>query len=126
MADSIEIIVDKDDLNRFGLLSGKLRVALFKGVQSAAIGLSSYIKSGKLSGQILNVRTGTLRRSITAQTEDRGNEIVGQVGTNVKYAKFHEFGTRKLPERSFLRSGLADRAPNIKEAIEKAIKEATA
>lgn len=40
--------------------------------------------------------------SVTAQTGD----ISAQVGTNIPYAKQHEFGLGKMPERPFLRPSL--------------------
>lgn len=67
-------------------------VAIERVVKSSAIGLMAYVKQNKLSGQVLRVRTGTLRRSITSRTEVVGNEIRGYVGTNLKYARVHEYG----------------------------------
>lgn len=52
--------------------------------------LATYIKTQELSGQILQNRTGTLRRSIH-MTPFRSQGFV-TVGTNVQYAKVHEFG----------------------------------
>lgn len=47
----------------------------------------------KLSGEVLNVKTGRLRRSISRKIEGEGTPVVtGSVGTNVKYAPPHEFG----------------------------------
>lgn len=48
----------------------------------------------KLSGEVLNVRTGALRRSIQAEVLDEGNAIWGRVFStgDVKYAGIHEFG----------------------------------
>ena len=47
----------------------------------------------KLSGQVLKVRTGDLRRSFALpRFESRGAEIRAYVGTNVKYARLHEYG----------------------------------
>lgn len=46
----------------------------------------------KLSGEVLNVRTGRLRRSITKRIEASGGSVSGIVGTNVSYAAAHEFG----------------------------------
>jgi len=43
-------------------------------------------------------RTGALRRSISTRVE--GNAIVAS--TDVPYAAFHQFGTRRLPARPFL------------------------
>lgn len=52
--------------------------------------LATYIKMQELSGQVLQNRTGTLRRSIV-MTPFRSQGFV-TVGTNVQYAKVHEFG----------------------------------
>lgn len=58
-----------------------------------AIKLVAYIKERKLSDQILQVQTGRLRRSITYRTEGSGTgEFRAFVGTNVKYARAHEYG----------------------------------
>lgn len=66
--------------------------AIERAVKSSALSLVAYIKKEKLSGQVLNVKTGTLRRSITARFETAGNEIRAYVGTNLKYARIHEYG----------------------------------
>jgi len=105
--------------------------------------------SGPGTGQALNVRTGRLRRSITQRITDSGREIRGIVGTNVEYAKFHEFGPSvkddlkkhkegfkaalkankpaltadNLPPRSFLRSALKEMEPRIREEFAHAVKE---
>ena len=50
------------------------------------------VKDSKLSGQVLNVRTGRLRRSINMKLEETPAEVAGYVGTNVVYARPHEFG----------------------------------
>lgn len=46
----------------------------------------------KLSGQVLKVRTGRLRRSINSKITDSPTGSAGTVGTNVSYARIHEFG----------------------------------
>lgn len=50
----------------------------------------------KLSGQVLNVVTGALRRSIQSDVTDTGERIIGRVYSSgdVKYAAIHEFGGR--------------------------------
>lgn len=107
--------------------------------------------SGPGTGQALNVRTGRLRRSITQRITDNGREVRGIVGTNVEYAKFHEFGQSvkdelkkhregfkaklkankpalkadDLPPRSFLRSALKEMEPRIREEFAHAVKESS-
>lgn len=64
--------------------------------------LVSYIQTEKLSGQVLNRRSGLLSRSITQQTlqigEDQINTKVGVFG-GVPYARIHEMGGKiDIPE----------------------------
>lgn len=47
----------------------------------------------KLTDDVLRVRTGRLRRSITFVVNGKGTDRVeGVVGTNVEYARIHEMG----------------------------------
>jgi len=47
----------------------------------------------KLTGEVLQVRSGRLRRSINMRMEGTGgDQVSGTVGTNVLYAAIHEFG----------------------------------
>jgi phage gpG-like protein len=78
----------------------------------------SELRKGPISPDKLRVETGRLRRSmmrggdgnISKKAEFTGNEIVGSVGTNVRYAAVHEFGgtfrrtlraTSRAVERNF-------------------------
>jgi len=54
----------------------------------------------KLSGEVLKVRTGRLRSSITHEVRDVGGAVELVVGTNVVYARIHEFGGVILPKRA--------------------------
>lgn len=79
-----------DGLRKKGIT---LRAALKRAVTESAIELLTHVKAKKLSGQVLNVQTGRLRRSInykiTSTSEDR---VQGTVGTNVEYARRFELG----------------------------------
>lgn len=46
--------------------------------------------------------TGTLARSYTITEMDSSDAIVRKVGTNIMYAPFQEFGTRKMAARPHL------------------------
>jgi phage gpG-like protein len=118
-------------------------------IQRAALDLMSYVKAQKLTGQVLNVRTGRLRRSITQRVEvEAGGKIVGLVGTNVSYGRVHELGfkgrvnvrghTRKvkgkavpirahsrqvdIPKRPFLGPSLNEKMPVYRQWMQDAIK----
>lgn len=127
-----------------------VREAVRKSVARLTLDLLRKVKSDKLSGQALNVRTGRLRRSITQRVVSTSTSVAGTVGTNVGYAKFHEFGTtikgdlkqrRKafkaslmpgkpsliptngLPPRSFLRTALREMEPEVRKEFENAVME---
>ncbi len=136
--------------------SGKrMHGSVRKSLSSLVLELMVKVKRDKLSGpgtgQALNVRTGRLRRSITQRITDSGRQISGIVGTNVEYAKFHEFGQSikgdlkkqregfkaglkadkpalnadSLPPRSFLRTALKEMEPRIREEFAHAVKQSS-
>lgn len=141
---------------RLSGMPAKVYDNVLRATQRLAISLQSYIKTDKLSGQVLHVRTGTLRRSINQRVDQTRDQIRGRVGTNVIYAPPHEYGftgpvnvkahTRKisqawgrpiaprdvlvqnytrqvdLPERSFIRSALADMSAEITEELTDAVR----
>jgi len=68
-----------------------LSSALEREVLALALKLTALVKQ-KLSGEVLHVRTGRLRRSIHLEMERGSNTVVAVVGTNVSYARLHELG----------------------------------
>ncbi len=120
-------------------LPGTVRLALRGALQSAMADLAATVQGDKLSGQMLQVRSGRLRASITATVDDDGGTLSGTVGSNVPYAAIHEYGgtiarrqaagARRLrsgtsrggvivePERSYLRSALAEQANSIQDRL---------
>jgi phage gpG-like protein len=80
------------------------RYTVLRNIQKAMLGqmarLAEYVRTSKLSGQVLKNRTGTLRRSIHpgAVIDVDGGTVTGLVGTNVSYARVHENGgTFQIP-----------------------------
>lgn len=121
--------------------------ALGDGIGRAVLSVQARVKD-KLSDDVLRVKTGRLRRSITEKVTASGDRVEGIVGTNVEYAPIHEYGfigkvsvreslrTSKLgrvfsvsaherqvdmPERSFLRSALTEMQPEIRALIERTV-----
>lgn len=45
----------------------------------------------------MNVRSGRLRSSFTSRVELHGREVIGRVGSGLKYARIHEYGGVILP-----------------------------
>ena len=136
---------------KWGRIPASARDALRAEVQKAALALTAHVKQDKLTDQVLRVRTGRLRRSITQRVEVEGSRVMGYVGTNVEYAAAHEYGIRgsigvrehlrrskqgkqfsvrahlrnvNIPERSFLRSALADMKEQIVNGMVTAIQDA--
>lgn len=124
-----------------------MQAALLRVMNRLSIEVQRGVKD-KLTGPVLHVRTGTLRRSINRRVEQIGGGVTATIGTNVKYAGVHEFGFQgtvdvrehvrrmksgtnvavraharqvDMPERSFLRSTVTDMAPHIKAEIRKAV-----
>jgi phage gpG-like protein len=74
-------------------MPAELHDALLIKVTQLTFMLEAKIKQ-RLSGEVLNVITGNLRRSIFSTVEDNGNSIAGycQQSGDVKYGAIHEFG----------------------------------
>ncbi|WP_208448829.1 hypothetical protein [Burkholderia cenocepacia] len=137
---------------RIGRIVPNVRNALVQRVQRLVIALQVHVVADKLSGQVLNVRTGRLRRSVNQAVTATDTTITGVVSTPVEYAPAHEYGFQgvvtvkahlrqvtvawgkplatpvnatvrehtmkmKLPEKSFLRSALADQREDILRGI---------
>ena len=145
-----KIIGTEEVVARIGKLGPSLRAELKTYCTAFAINTVGYVRSEKLSGQVLHHRKGRLKDSINFKVKDTGGKIVSVIGTNVEYAKIHEYGgqtkphvilprhakalhffmggqevfTRKvdhpgsrMPERSFLRSTLADKKEEFREGL---------
>jgi len=152
---SVALVGDTALIERLQALSPALRAKLKQSVWALALMLEGYVKTSKLSGQVLAHRTGQLKSSIQSEVLDQGLAVYGIVYSagNVKYARIHEFGyegpeqvrehtrtmlfgktvapftvpafTRqmKMPERSFLRSALRDKAAQISQQMKAAVLE---
>jgi phage gpG-like protein len=76
-------------------LTGKLRFAAQNAVQNGCNRLLSIVQ-GKLSGEVLNSRSGALLRSISAEITETGNGIEARIFSDgtVPYARVQEYGGR--------------------------------
>lgn len=72
--------------------SDGVQSAVEKSIGRSVLKLQREVKQNRLSGQVLNVRTGNLRRSIHHQVTSSGGLVVGEVNTNVRYGAAHEYG----------------------------------
>lgn len=113
------------------------RFQLMRGLNAAAQWFAGEVKENYLSGQVLNVRSDRLRSSITFRgVSTPWSEMEAAVGTNVEYARIHEYGggigrqtswrsggsrVINMPERSYLRRGLKENAKKIRNIVAKSI-----
>lgn len=87
------IIGDEKVTERLAALPDRIIPAVSARLQAAAYQLEADVKANKLTGQVLHVRTGRLRRSIhAADVKVSDGKISTTVGTNVEYAARHEYG----------------------------------
>jgi HK97 gp10 family phage protein len=75
-------------------------IAAERSVLTACEFFRGYVVKNKLSGQVLKRRTNELAGSLTSKVKKGRKEVVGQVGTKVKYAAIHEFGGEIRPVRA--------------------------
>lgn len=153
---NITLFGEKELEARFQRLPTALLEALLKKMNVITADLRNYIITDKLSGQVLNKRTGRLQQSIQRDVSSSDLAVTGKVfsaGDAKAYAGAHEFGAHipertpvkakalafmvggkqvfamrakafNLPERSFLRSSLRDKAQEISGDLREAIQEA--
>lgn len=93
---SLEIIGDKELVDRLNAGPEDVRRALRAKVTSLTLRLEAHVKQDKLSGQVLHARTGALRRAVASRVQEVNEKITGTVyvSNDVKYARIHEFGGR--------------------------------
>ncbi len=83
-----------ETLTALKMYGANVMAALLTKTQALTLDLQRHVVEDKLSGQVLNVRSGDLRRSIQQDVTQTGDLIVGRVFSSgdVKYAAIHEFG----------------------------------
>jgi phage gpG-like protein len=94
MSNQFTFVVSGDTklVNNFRRVGLEGRARLKRALQFLGIGLAAHIQKTKLSGQRLNQRSGRLISSIHEETVEDASGITTQVGTNVRYARIHEYG----------------------------------
>jgi phage gpG-like protein len=150
----------RDDFSAsLAAMPDQVRQALSSKANMLAVALEAKIQQ-KLSGGVLNMRSGALASSIIATVDESAADVSVRIGTSgdVKYAAIQEFGGTipphaivpdkakalafvvggkhvfaarvnlpavTIPERSYLRSSLAEMAGEIAEGLSEAVVEAT-
>lgn len=97
-----------------------------KAVQRSRQGGGTYTHTASNEGQAPNTDTGKLVASIAVEKEKEANYLVG---SNLDYAAFLEFGTRKTGPRPWLepamRKNIGELNKNISKAADITIKKAS-
>jgi hypothetical protein len=152
---------DAQVIARLQAMPDKIRAALVNAMKQEWFRIQAAVVTGKLSGDPLHRRTGVLASSInvgggeTASAFEEGDqEIVGRIGTRVRYGKVHEEGgefnvpaharhilgrfgagkaamttlvrahTATFPQRSFLRSTFREMATSVQASLERSVAQA--
>lgn len=91
---TVEVQGDKELIAKFAAMPGRLKDALFRKMHLITSDLRNYIIQDKLSGQVLNKRTGKLQQSIAEAVTSANSDVIGRVFSSgdVKYAAIHEYG----------------------------------
>lgn len=91
-SDIIVLGVD-ETVARFGRMGKAAHDAIYAKVYALALAVENKAKK-KVSGEVLNVRTGQLRSNIQSDVQEGEEGILGRVYVtrNVPYAAIHEFG----------------------------------
>jgi phage gpG-like protein len=92
MSIEVNIVGGEELATKYDRLPAAIHAGLLKKITALSLQLEAKVKQ-KLSGEVLNVVTGNLRRSIFSRVEDQGDTITATVGSSgVIYAGIHEYG----------------------------------
>lgn len=128
-------ILGIDKLKRTQLGVSKMRQtirdAMVQETRQTGEDIVATAKRDYLSGRPgLNVRTGRLRSSITYQVRNNGDLIDLSVGSNVIYARIHEYGgdtgrnhKTYIPPRPYLGPSFAENKPAFSGRIASLLKD---
>jgi phage gpG-like protein len=91
---SAQITGSQQVIEKLGAIPAKVRAAAKSSLDIWATELAGYIKSEKLSGQVLNRRSGNLSSSVFPDSSETSTSVSGgaRAGLDVPYARIHEYG----------------------------------
>jgi len=102
----------------FTKYSVNLDTALGAGLTAACL----LVEESAVQNQKPHIDTGLLNKSITHRVVETSSGYSGEVGSNVEYAAFHEFGTSKTGAYPFLTPALNSNKRAIEYVITNALK----
>lgn len=96
---TVRLVGDTALIARLDRMSIAVQAALLRKVNELNLRLVNYIQTQKLSGQVLNRKTGRLMRSIHSKVEQMAKAVYGIVyqSSDVPYGRIHELGGRTAP-----------------------------
>jgi phage gpG-like protein len=89
---SVDFRGDRPVLDRLRALPDAAGEGLARAVAKLGIGLQSHIRQDKLSGQVLQSRSGALKASIEVATNRSATAVTATVSTDLDYAAAQEYG----------------------------------
>jgi phage gpG-like protein len=89
---SANFLGDASALDRLKALPDAANTGLAQAIAKLGSDLQSSVQQNKLSGQVLDVRSGTLRSSIAVAVDQTASGITATVSTDVDYAAAQEYG----------------------------------
>ena len=89
---SAALIGDKSLIERLGRVAPAMKKEVDATVMKLGFELQARVQTQKLTGQVLHVRTGRLKSSITQRFESTAEMATSIVGTNVSYGVMWEKG----------------------------------
>lgn len=95
---NLTVIGERELVLHLKALPGVVQAVIRAKVTALTLKLEARVKK-KLSGEVLNVRSGNLRRSIFNKIEATARMVIGKVMSSgdVKYARIHELGGKTKP-----------------------------
>lgn len=118
MADQAKITLknDREVKRAIKRLGDNLPKAAESAMRQSMLFLHRQTVAKKLSGQVLKRQTGRLASSMNSKVYKQGRGVVGIIGSNVKYARIHEFGGTIVPKNGpFLVFRIGDRVIKTKK-----------
>lgn len=104
-----ELVGERQVIAKLRVMPTTVRASLYRKVLVLAIMLQTYIRTDKLSGQVLNRVSGALSRSIQQLVTQDEAKVIGRVYSagDVKYAGIHEYGGQTSPHDIVPKKGVA-------------------
>ena len=89
---SAELLGDGRALDQLRALPDAANAGLARAIAKLGIALQSHVQQDKLSGEVLNVRSGTLKSSIDVHIDKSAAGVTATVFTDLDYAAAQEYG----------------------------------